>query len=113
MENRVRELRKERGLTQMGLGSRINVSQQVISGIERGKKSMAADILVQLERFFHVSADYILKISDTRMTVEYQIEFRKFPNKYMEMYRIYDLLNQENRKLIYELMTKLEKGQDN
>lgn len=113
VENRIRELREERGLTQMALGSRLNISQQVISRIERGNKALASDILIQLAEFFHVSADYILKISDMRMTGEYQIEFRKFPDKYMELYKLYDLLDKENKYLVYELITKLEKGQRN
>ena len=71
MENRIKELRNERGLRQEDLAEIINVSQQTVSRLENGENSLPADILVDLSRFFHVSADYILKLSDARMTREY------------------------------------------
>ena len=37
MQNKVRELRDELGLTQKELGERVNVSRQAISAIETGK----------------------------------------------------------------------------
>ena len=51
MDNRVRELRKERGLKQEELAAKINVSQQTISRIEKGENSLPADILVHLANF--------------------------------------------------------------
>ena len=89
MDNRVKELRKERGLRQEELAAKINVSQQTISRIENGENSLPADILVQLSRFFRVSVDYILKVSDKRMTEEYRIEFQKFTERYVDLCRIY------------------------
>ncbi len=112
LENRVRELRKERGLKQDELAARINVSQQTISRIEKGENSLPADILVHLSKFFHVSADYILRLSDVRMITEYRIEVEKAIERNIEFCRIYERLNKKNQELVRSLMEQLETGQE-
>ena len=89
VDNRVKELRKEKGLKQEELAAKINVSQQTISRIENGENSLPADILIQLSRFFHVSIDYILKMSDKRLTEEYWIEFQQFTENHIDICRMY------------------------
>ena len=110
MDNRVKELRKERGLRQEELAAKINVSLQTISRIENGENSLPADILVQLSRFFRVSVDYILKVSDKRMTEEYRIEFQKFTERYVDLCRIYGKLNRKKQDLVYELLKELDEN---
>lgn len=111
MDNRIKELRKERGIRQEALAAKINVSQQTISRIETGENSLPADLLIQLSKFFHVSVDYILKISDIRMTTEYQIEYQKLSGRYMEMYRAYDKLNRKNQEILLEIAEQLGEKQ--
>lgn len=107
MDNRVKELRLEKGLKQDELASKINVSQQTISRIENGETSLPADLLIHLSRFFHVSADYILKLSETRMTEEYRIETERLAERNMDVLRTYEMLGRENQKLIFRLMEQL------
>lgn len=111
LDNRVRELRKERGLKQEELAAKINVSQQTISRIEKGENSLPADILVHLAKFFHVSADYILKLSDVRLISEYRLEVEKVIERNVEFCRIYERLGKKNQELVYRLMEQLETGQ--
>ena len=77
MDNRVRELLCEKGLRQEDLAAAINVSQQTISRIENGMNSIPADILIHLSKYFRVSADYILKLSDARVTQECRVEVER------------------------------------
>ena len=107
----MRELRKERGLKQEELAAKINVSQQTISRIEKGENSLPADILVHLAKFFHVSADYILKLSDSRLTQEWRIEINQNMERNTEICRVYDRLNSTNQELVYRLMGQLEEQQ--
>ena len=73
----MRELRCEKGLRQEDLAGAINVSQQTISRIENGMNSIPADILIHLSKYFRVSADYILKLSDARVTQECRVEVER------------------------------------
>nr|WP_294491587.1 helix-turn-helix transcriptional regulator [uncultured Mediterraneibacter sp.] len=111
MDNRIKELRNEKGLRQEDLAGIINVSQQTISRIENGENSLPADILIALSKFFHVSADYILKLSDSRMTREYQIEAEKRLEKRIDFYRVYERLSRTNQEFIDLIMLRLEECQ--
>lgn len=112
LDNRIRELRQERGLRQTDLANMINVSQQTISRIENGKNCLPADILVDLSRLFHVSADYILKLSDSRITEEYRIEIEKNIGQRMDAFLAYASLNRTNQELIYILIKRLQEQQN-
>ena len=111
MENRIRELRNERGLRQEDLAGMINVSQQTISRLESGENALTADILIDLSRVFHVSADYILKLSDSRLTQEWRVEIDRNMERNTEICRVYDRLNRTNQELVYRLMGQLEERQ--
>lgn len=108
MDNRIRELRNEKGLRQEDLAAMINVSQQTISRIETGETQIPVDILIHLSKLFHVSADYILKLSDTRMTAEYRIEVEKSIERNRDFCLAFERLSRVNQKLVGSLMKQLE-----
>ena len=61
---RIRDLREDGDLTQKELARALNCSQQVYSNYELGQRDIPTDILIKLSRFYGVSVDYILGISD-------------------------------------------------
>ena len=64
MFRRIRDLREDRDLTQKELARTLNCSQQVYSNYELGQRDIPTDILIKLSRFYGVSVDYILGISN-------------------------------------------------
>lgn len=68
--NRIAELRKEKGLNQVGLGLKLNVSQKMISSYERGTHQPSIDTLIQMSKLFNVSVDYIIGNSDIKTPAE-------------------------------------------
>ena len=64
MYKRIRDLREDRDLTQTQMAKVLNCSQQVYSNYELGQRDIPTDILIKLSRFYSVSVDYILGISD-------------------------------------------------
>ena len=61
---RIRDLREDHDLTQKHVAKILNCSQQVYSNYELGQRDIPTDILVKLSKFYKVSTDYILGISD-------------------------------------------------
>lgn len=57
---RLRELRKEKNLSQADLGKLIGVSKVSVSGYEKGTRIPSLDILLLILDVFGINADYIL-----------------------------------------------------
>jgi len=64
MYRRIRDLREDNDLTQKELSKILNCSQQVYSNYELGQRDIPTDILIALSRFYGVSVDYILGLTD-------------------------------------------------
>lgn len=60
MQTNLRKLRKERGLTQVGLQMKTGIEQALISKYETGERIPPTDVLLILADFYGVSIDYIL-----------------------------------------------------
>lgn len=63
---RMRDLREDRDLTQREVGALIYKSQQGYSHIEDGRAELKIDDLIILCRFYKVSADYFIGMSDKK-----------------------------------------------
>ena len=61
---RIRDLREDNDLTQKEMAAKLNCSQQVYSNYELGQRDIPTDLLIKLSRFYNVSVDYILGITD-------------------------------------------------
>lgn len=87
------ELRQEAGLTQEELGNILHVNKHCISSYERNKSEPLDEIKMVISRYFHVSVDYLLGITDEsisakdeetaigqfgRLTPEMRIEIEKY-----------------------------------
>lgn len=64
--NRIRQLREEKGMTQVRLSIELSVSQETISAYESGKHFPNVSNLIRLSELFNASCDYILGLSDIR-----------------------------------------------
>ena len=65
MENRLRELRKKKGITQISLQMQTDIEQALLSKYENGERVPPTETLIRLADFYNVSIDYILLRSDT------------------------------------------------
>ena len=63
---RMRELREDRDLSQKEVGRIINKSQQGYSHIENGKASLTIEDMLILCRFYDVSTDYFVGLTNNK-----------------------------------------------
>ena len=64
MDNRIKDLREDRDLTQAQVAKAIGITQRKYSYLETGTQQLTDEILVKLSKFYGVTVDYILKLSD-------------------------------------------------
>jgi len=60
LENKLKELRINNGLTMKELSTKLNLSESVISLYESGKRQPSYDILTKMSKLFGVTTDYLL-----------------------------------------------------
>lgn len=65
---RLRDIREDRDLTQAQLGEILDKSQQGYNHIETGRAELKIDDLITLCRFYDLSADYIIGLTDKPKT---------------------------------------------
>jgi transcriptional regulator with XRE-family HTH domain len=61
---RLYDLRKDKGLSQEELGEILNINKHSISSYERGRSEPPDDIKIILAKYFNVSVDYLLGLTD-------------------------------------------------
>ncbi len=66
MDTRIKDLREDNDLTQSQVAQAIGITQRKYSYIETGTQQLTDEILVKLSRFYNVSTDYILRLTDDK-----------------------------------------------
>ena len=65
MGDRLRQLRRQRKLTQVAMQMQTGIEQTLISKYERGERVPPTETLMLLAVFFHTSMDYIMGLTDS------------------------------------------------
>ena len=66
MQNNLRKLRKEKGLSQIAVQMKTGIEQALISKYENGERVPPTETLMQLADFYGVSMDYIMGRTDRK-----------------------------------------------
>ena len=66
MQNNLRKLRKEKGLSQIAVQMQTGIEQALISKYENGERVPPTETLLQLADFYGVSMDYIMGRTDRK-----------------------------------------------
>lgn len=66
VNERLKQLRLERGLNQIQLAEQLGVSKQCISNWENDNIQPSIEMLIKISNFFSISTDYILGLDDRK-----------------------------------------------
>ncbi len=64
MFSRIRDLREDSDLAQRELAAYLQCSQTCYSSYEVGRRGIPAEVLIKLAKFYNVSVDYLLGLTD-------------------------------------------------
>ena len=64
---RLKELRKQQGLTQVQVSERLGLSKAVISSYEVASRHPSYDILIKMAALYGVTTDYLLGLDNRRL----------------------------------------------
>ena len=67
--DRIRYLRDKAGMTQTDLANRLGISRSAVNSGEMSFSSPSLANSIEMTQLFHVSADYLLSLSD-KMTID-------------------------------------------
>lgn len=111
MSNRIRELRKEKKLTQEELGVLLGVKRTTITGYEIGQIDPSSDKLVKLSELFGVTADYLLGRTAIRNpkesgSVDVAVKLRQIIDSLSEVEIRFDgmVLNDMQREILEDFL---------
>lgn len=62
----IRNLRQQKGISQVDLAGYLNVTKQSVSNWENNNIQPSVEIIVKLSKYFAVSTDYLLGLDDRK-----------------------------------------------
>lgn len=70
MENRLKEIRKRKGLLQTKVAMDLHTTQEAISSYETGRVFPSSDMLIKLADYYNTSIDYLLNRTKYDMPID-------------------------------------------
>ncbi len=110
IQNRIRELRKNLNLSQIGLSLILGTTQQTVSRMEISG-DIPTDLLIKMSRFFNATTDYILGISKYKRDLSGQLRMNHEMDMYYDIILRYQQLSTVNRRTLLVILDRLEQAQ--
>ena len=108
MKTRIKELRLERNLTQHSLARYLGINQATISKLENESTTPDAMLLAQLSRFFDVSTDYVLYLSEQRLSADLLLaENLHHIKKYQHLISLYQKMSPQQQKECFTFLNSI------
>lgn len=110
--SRFKDLRLERGLTQGRLAKELGTSQQTISRIEFKDEMVPTDILMKASKYYNVSVDYILGLTEEKHNNVCQERLHQHLVQHESMMLEYAALKPEYRAVVKNIVRTLTEIQE-
>lgn len=103
---RIRELREDADLKQKEVADALHITNRMMSNYERGICNPSIEYLIALSRFFHVSTDYLLSLTDDKTAYW---SYAKSSQEDKRVLQLYHQLNPENQECVRGMMIALDR----
>lgn len=108
MKTKIKELRLEKKLSQQALAKRLGINQTSLSKIECGASTPDALLLVDLSRFFQVTTDYLLSLTEIRLAADYFLDHNSHHfKKYLRIILIFQQMSQKQQRELYNFLCSM------
>ena len=111
--SRFKDLRLARGLTQGRLAKELGTSQQTISRIEFKDEMVPTDILIKASKYYNVSVDYILGLTDEKHNQVCEARMYQHLLEHENLMLEYAALKPEYREAVKSIVRTLTEAQEN
>jgi putative transcriptional regulator len=64
VNNRIKEIRKEKGISQVKMAEDLQITRQTINAIEKHKYNPSLELALKLIKYFDVTIDEIFKLEE-------------------------------------------------
>ncbi|WP_046655373.1 helix-turn-helix transcriptional regulator [Paenibacillus larvae] len=97
LPNRIRELRKRNNMSGAEVSSKLRISTQYLYDIEKGKRTLSADMASKLSEIFNTTTDYLLRKTDINL-----YDFIPSPAEEAEQEKLKNSPSYKNEKEFFE-----------
>lgn len=112
MKSRIKELRKKRGLMQQRLASELGITQQMLSKYERDVTLIKVDVLKKIAKYFNVTTDYLLGVSDVKRDLQRQMIMNETLDEYYDLVEVYKELDSYDQEMIWSIIQCVKRTSD-
>ena len=112
MESRIKKLREKRGIIQAILAAELGITQQMLSKYERDTSTIKVDVLKELAKYFNVTTDYLLGLSDVKRDLTGQIKMNETIDEYYDLIEVYKKLDEYDQELVWTMMEAIKKNDE-
>jgi len=109
--SRLKDLRLSRNFTQAKMAIELNTSQQTISRIEYKDEMIPTDILIKASKYFNVSADYILGLTNEKHNQVTEERLYRYFKEYEGFMMEYSALKPEYQEAVKGVVRTLYDAQ--
>lgn len=110
--SRLKDLRLKRGFTQGKMAKELGTSQQTISRIEAKDELVPTDILIKASKYFNVSVDYLLSLSDERHNQVCENRMYEHLQEHEDLMLEYAALKPEYREAVKNVVRTFSEAQE-
>ena len=111
MKTRIKELRLEKNLTQESLAKHLGINQAIVSKLENEVTTPDAMLLMRISSLFHVSTDYVLYLSEQRLSADLLLaDNMHHLKKYQQLISLYQKMTPKQQQDCFNFVCSMLGG---